>query len=93
MALTPTNTQTLPWRDLAFLPLPQASQIAGVSTASLYKYEADGKLEFRRLAGRTLVTTSSLIRLIEGAEPWHPSDRGKEARSKRTERARATWSA
>lgn len=92
MPNTVLNTRISSWRECAYLPLRQASQIVGVSPATIYKYERDGVLKFRRLAGRTLVTTVSLIRMIDSAEPWQPSDRGKEARAKRTERAAAAWS-
>jgi hypothetical protein len=83
--------RALPWQQTAQLPLSRASEIAGVSTSSLYALEAQGKLTFRRLAGRTLVSTPSLISLIESSEPWKPSERGKEARATRKERARAAW--
>jgi hypothetical protein len=81
----------LPWRETANLPLPRAAEIAGVSPAALYGYEKQGRLTFRRLAGRTLVSTESLIALVDKAEPWTPSTRGKEARAKRSERAAASW--
>jgi hypothetical protein len=81
----------LHWRDRALIPLRHASQIVGVSPASLYKYEAAGRLQFRRLAGRTLVTTKSLITLIDSAEEWKASDRGSQGRAARSGRARAAW--
>ena len=80
-----------PWRDRPFQPLQTASEIAGVSVASLYRLAGEGKLKLRRLAGRTLVETESLIELIGSAEPWTPSDRGKAARQRRSEIARAAW--
>ncbi|UES46827.1 hypothetical protein [Roseibium aggregatum] len=79
------------WRNSAYLPLTRASEIAGVSTASLYNFESAGRLQFKRLAGRTLVTTESLIALIDSAEDWTPSDRGSHGRAARTQRARAAW--
>ncbi|MER9911491.1 hypothetical protein NKJ71_12705 [Mesorhizobium sp. M0050] len=75
------------------LPLATAAEIAGVSPASLYRFAAEGRLSFRRLAGRTLVETPSLIALVSAAEPWSPSKRGSAARAKRTERARVAWEA
>lgn len=90
--LAGTPRDSLPWRETAYLTLPRASEIAGVSTASLYALESQGRLSFRRLVGRTLVTTESLVRFIDSAEPWTPSDRGKEARAKRRERASTAWS-
>ncbi|MAN78360.1 MAG: hypothetical protein CML24_14530 [Rhizobiales bacterium] len=83
--------QSIDWRSAAYLPLPRASEIAGISTASLYNMNEAGRLEFKRLAGRTLVTTKSLIALLDSAEDWTPSDRGQHARRARTGRARASW--
>jgi len=82
---------SIDWRSAAYLTLPRASEIAGISPASLYKLNEAGRLEFKRLAGRTLVTTESLIALIDSAEPWAPSDRGASGRAARAERARASW--
>jgi len=81
----------MPWRERPLLPLQLASEIAGISTASIYRLEDQGLLRLRRIAGRTLVQTDTLITLIENAEHWTPSDRGKEARAKRTETARSAW--
>jgi hypothetical protein len=79
------------WRDCPLLPLDTASVVGGPSVASLYRFEAQGKLQFKRLAGRTFVVTRSLIELIDSAEDWSASDRGKAARQKRAETARANW--
>jgi hypothetical protein len=81
------------WRDRPLLPLKAASEIVGVSTASLYRFADEGKLRFRQLAGRTLVDTKSLIALIDAAEDWTPKSRGAEARAKRREIARASHAA
>jgi hypothetical protein len=70
--------------------LKVASEIAGVSAASLYRFSDEGRLKFRELGGRTLVDTNSLIALISSAKDWAPRDRGKEARAKRKEIARAS---
>lgn len=77
------------WRERPLLPLKLASEVAGVSVASLYNFVDQGRLRFRQLGGRTLVETKSLIALVDSAEEWAPSDRGKEARAKRKELARA----
>ena len=79
------------WRDRLLLPLKLAAKIAGQPPASLYRAQSEGKLEFKRLSGRTLVTTDSLVRFVDSAEPWTPSDRGAHGRAARTERARAAW--
>lgn len=71
------------WRDRPLLPLKIASEIAGVSVASLYRFADEGRLKFRQLAGRTLVDTKSLVALTDSAADWAPQSRGKEARAKR----------
>jgi hypothetical protein len=85
-ASTPAYT---PWRDRPFLQLKAASEIVGVSIASLYNFSDGGRLKLRNFGGRTLVDTKSLIALIETAEDWTPKKRGQEARAKRKEIARA----
>jgi hypothetical protein len=72
------------WQDRAMLSLQLAAEIAGISVASLYRAAGEGRLHLRRLEGRTVVVTASLIELLNAAEVWTPSDRGKEARAKRS---------
>ena len=86
-----TALHTVPWRERPLLPLQTASAIAGVSVASLYKFEGEGKLAFRRFAGRTLVESAGLATLLDAAEPWKASDRGAAARQSRVERSRENW--
>jgi hypothetical protein len=86
--LAPTR---IPWRERPLQTLKTASEIAGVSVSSLYRLAAEGKLRFRKLAGRTVVETPSLVALVDSAEAWTPSDRGKAARARRSEIARAAW--
>lgn len=81
----------VPWREREFLTLQVAAEIAGISIAMLYRLEADGKLPFRRFAGRTLVRTADFVPLLEGAEAWTASERGAGGRAKRAELARARW--
>jgi hypothetical protein len=81
----------IPWQQIPHLTMQNAGRIAGLSPASLYRYASEGRLKLRRLAGRTLVDTQSLIALIESAEEWTPSDRAEKARATRVERARAAW--
>lgn len=78
-----------PWRERPFQQMQTASEIAGLSPASLYRFAAEGRLILKKLGGRTLVDTSSLIALIGQAEPWSPSDRAEQARSARVARAQA----
>lgn len=71
------------WQDRPRLSMQLASEISALSVASLYKAADDGGLVLVRQYGRTLVETASLIEFMNSAEPWTPSDRGKEARAKR----------
>lgn len=68
-----------------------ASEIVGVSIASLYKFSDTGRLKLREFGGRTRVDTKSLIALIETAADWTPKNRGVEARAKRKEVARSAF--
>jgi hypothetical protein len=71
------------WRNTENLPLTEASRISGVSVTSLYRARAEGKLRFRRLAGRVVTTTESFAAFVDGADEWTPSTKGKEARAAR----------
>jgi hypothetical protein len=70
-------------QDRPRLSMQLASEISALSVASLYKAADEGGLVLVRQYGRTLVETPSLIEFMNSAEPWTPSDRGKEARAKR----------
>lgn len=89
LAQSPAPQPQTPWRDRPLHPMKTAAEIVGVSIASLYRFSDEGRLVLRRLGGRTLVDTKSLIELADSAEPWTANDRGKEARAKRKEIARA----
>lgn len=80
-----------PWQERPHLNMQAAAEIAGVSTASLYRLAHQGRLTLKKFAGRTLVTTSSLIAVLDSAEDWSPSDRPAKALAVRGERARAAW--
>jgi hypothetical protein len=90
---TPSIAGYTPWRDRPLLQLKTASEIAGVSPASLYRFSDEGKLKLRELGGRTLVDTKSLIALIDSAADWTPKNRGGEARQKRAAVARTALQA
>lgn len=93
-AVAKSKLQTLvsertPWRDRPLQTMQVASEIAGVSVAALYRAAGEGRLKLRRLEGRTLVETSSLIKFIEAAASWKPSNRGAKARASRVAAARS----
>jgi len=80
---TRTGLAETRWQDRPRLSMQLASEISALSVASLYKAADEGGLVLVRQYGRTLVETPSLIEFMKSAEPWTPSDRGKEARAKR----------
>lgn len=75
----PRPKAELPWRDRPLLTLQATAQIVGLSPSGLYKLAAGNRLKLKRLAGRTLVDTSSLIALMDTAEDWAPAARGDRA--------------
>ena len=87
----PGNGATIPWRSRPLITVNLASEVAGISSTSIYRLAGQGRLTLKRLAGRVLVETAGLIALIESADPWTPSDRGKAARARRSELSRARW--
>jgi hypothetical protein len=48
--------------------VPEACAAIGIGRSKLYALNRQGKLDLRRLGGRTYVTAASLVRLIEEAE-------------------------
>lgn len=80
------------WRDRPLLTLKVSAELAGCSTATLYGAAARGELTFKRLGGRTLVETASLLRYLDSAAGWEP-DRTKvdAANVARKSRARTAW--
>lgn len=85
--------QTIPWRERPLLNLQDASKLLGVSTASIYRFEREGRLVFTRLAGRTLIETPSLIALVDSTEAWSPSGRPEKANRRRKVIAQSAQSA
>jgi hypothetical protein len=82
-----SGTVSIPWIDRPFLSLPTAAALLGCSSAKLYSLEAGGKIEFRRVAGRTVVVTEGIIRMIRDAEPWTPSGKTRAAITQRARNA------
>lgn len=77
----------IPWRERPLTTMQAAAKLAGLSVASLYRLASEGKLSLVRLAGRTLIETPTLIRVVEGVEPWTPSPRTGKACERRKELA------
>ena len=85
------EARSTPWRDRPFQRTQNAAEIIGLSVPSIYKLAREGRLVLKRLGGRTLVETGSLIALMDAAEDWVPSDRTGKAVAKRIEQSRAGW--
>lgn len=63
------NTQTASKQQPPKLSynVPEALAALGIGRTSLYKLAGEGKLDLRKVGGRTLVTAASLQRLIDEA--------------------------
>ena len=48
--------------------VPEAIAAIGIGRTNLYKLAKEGRLDLRKVGGRTVVTASSLHRLIDEAE-------------------------
>jgi len=51
------------------VPVNVAAACLGIGRTSLYRIIAEQKIDVVRVAGRTLITTASLKRLIESSGP------------------------
>lgn len=61
------------WQDRTLIPIRPASTVLGISTAAVYALVYGGQLVAVKLAGRTLIKTDSLRRLVETAQPFESS--------------------
>jgi hypothetical protein len=80
---------TIPWQKRPHLRIDVTADITGLSRSTIYRLASIGRLTLRRLAGRVVVETAGVLRLVEDAEPWKPGNRGAAARAKRSAAARA----
>jgi hypothetical protein len=60
----------IPWREKPTLSVRTTSDVGGWSKGHTYSLITQGKLEAVIVAGKTAITTESLIRLLDNAEPW-----------------------
>ncbi len=74
-----TLRRSVSWKDLPFNRVRVAADVLGRSQAGVYALERAGLLEFVRVAGKTLVKTDGILRLLQAAEPWASSDRAQTA--------------
>ena len=60
------------WQALPYQPVARTAAITGRSPAHVYALLKSGALRAVKLAGKTLVTTESIVELLAGAQPWSP---------------------
>lgn len=63
---------TIPWRDRPVTSIENTAVLLQCSRSHVYSLAREGHLAMVRLAGRTQVTTASIIALIDAAEPYRP---------------------
>ncbi len=80
---TTTVGHSVSWQNLPFNQLHIAADVLGRSRGGVYALERAGLLEFVRIAGKTLVKTDGILRLLQAAEPWAPSVRAQAANEAR----------
>lgn len=78
----------IPWHERPYLPVNTVAQLAGFSPAQVYKLGKLGTLDLRKIAGKTVVVTATVIRLLDSAETWTPSARNAAAISALRDKAR-----
>ena len=78
---------SIPWQERPFQTVQAAASIVGLSAASIYSAAAKGQIELKKLGGRTLVSTGSLVSFIEQAEDWSPAPKGGAIVAARSARA------
>ena len=65
---TAATPAPLPWRDRPVVTVDMAADLLGCSRGNIYKRGAAGALDLLRLAGRTVVSVPSIIRLLDSAQ-------------------------
>jgi hypothetical protein len=67
-----TSLHGIPWTDLPHHPVPRASAVLGVPQSQVYKLLRDRRLAAVKSAGKTQITTKSMIDLQSDAKAWTP---------------------
>lgn len=67
-----TKSACFPWRDLPHHTIKTAASLLGCSPGKVYAELHAGNLSAVKLAGRTLITTDSLLAMLAKAQPWRP---------------------
>ncbi len=82
----------MPAIDPEFLPLNEAARLLCRSRAGLYLLAANGRLDFAKIGGRTVVSVKSVRAMLKSAEPYAPATH-RTAAATRARVARSTTSA
>jgi excisionase family DNA binding protein len=89
--MTTTSLHGIPWTDLPHHPVSRASAVLGVSNSQVYKLLGKGRLRAVKSAGKTQITTESMVELQSDAKAWTPDAsrvaRANEIRLKTTNKA------
>ena len=80
-----------PWWQKPFHRVKSTADLLGCSSTQVYRLAGEGHLVMKRLAGRVVIETSSIVNLAQVAEDWTPSTRGEAGRRKRSELAAERW--
>lgn len=67
------SVSQVPWNQRPLLTLRVASDLLGISRSGLYRLQANGKLTFAKVGGKTVIRTPSLIGYLETIEEWPTS--------------------
>ena len=67
------KTAAAGWSGYPYQTIKSAAAILACSTSKIYELLKDKKLEARRLNGKTVIATSSLVAMLEQAKPWEPA--------------------
>jgi excisionase family DNA binding protein len=67
-----TALHGIPWTDLPHHPVSRASAVLGVSESQVYKLLRENRLHAVKSAGKTQITTESMVDLQSNAKAWTP---------------------
>ena len=70
--MTTISLNGLSWRDVPHHPVQRTGAILGISGSQVYKLLHEDRLRAVKVAGKTQITTESMLALQAEAEPWKP---------------------
>jgi hypothetical protein len=87
-----TSLHGIPWTDLPHHPVSRASAVLGVSQSQVYKLLRARRLDAVKSAGKTQITTESIVELQSDAKAWTPdASRVERANEVRLKAAKVTF--